>query len=412
MRVIFILFTSAFAVSSYARELLRLGIDNCYPHMLQKITKGNQGIWGLVTNQTGLDSHGVRTVKVLQARGISIRAIFAPEHGYHGKVVAGIHVADTVDEHTNIPVLSLYTKGIATNLNATTNSLVDPQVLQEINGFIVDLQDCGMRHYTYISALYQVMNQANVSKKIVVVLDRPNPLGARIEGPLVEPDLRSYISIAPIPLRYGLTMAELARYYNKYFFNGEVNLHIIRMTGYRRTDGLTKLVAPLSPNIASIDSCRGYSFLGLLGEIDPFDVGVKTPYAFCCIALPQSVSVSAQNWESLEQLLAKAGVMTERYEYISGTKKQLCKGVRITIADINKLKAFSLFLAIIELFKEAGVPLTFSGSFDKAVGTRMVQAWFNGQLSKQELENPIALELDRFIERAKPLLLYEPVIQT
>lgn len=387
----------------------RLGVDNCSAQILQKITngKGKPCVWGLVTNQTGLDSNGTRTVKVLQDRGATIRAIFAPEHGYHGKIVAGVQVTDAVDEQTNIPILSLYKKNIASTLNATTNCLIDPKVLSEIDGFIVDLQDCGMRHYTYISALYQILNQALVSKKKVLVLDRPNPLAGCVEGPLVDDSLRSYISIAPVALRHGLTMGEFARYCNKYFFNDEVDLQVIPMTGYQRTDGLKELAAALSPNIASIDSCKGYSFLGLLGEIDPIDVGVKTAHSFCCIALPKIIELKEQQWESLQQLLKNFGITSTRYEYMSGTKNQVCSGLRIIINDIHTLKAFTLFLAILEFFKKAGVKLTFSNLFDKAVGTCKIQAWHKGQLSRKELDAAIAKDEKAFLEKSHKIIMYK-----
>jgi len=390
---------------------LRLGVDNCSEQILQKIinSKGKPCVWGLVTNQTGFDSHGVRTVKVLQDRGATIRAIFAPEHGYHGKVVAGVHVADTIDEQTNIPILSLYKKNISSTLNSTTNSLVDPKVLDEIDGFMIDLQDCGMRHYTYISALYQIMNQAQVSKKKVLVLDRPNPLGVYAEGPLVDDALRSYVSIAPVALRHGLTIGEFARYCNKYFFNDAVDLQVIPITGYQPTDGLKKLAAALSPNIASLDSCKGYSFLGLLGEVDPIDVGVKTPKAFCCIALPKTIDFADHQWESLQQLLQNFGVVSTRYEYMSGTKNQPCVGLHIVINDINKLKAFTLFLAILEFFKKAGVNLTFSALFDKAIGTSAVQSWHKGKLSRKELDQRIENELQSFLEKRKKILIYPSI---
>lgn len=397
-------------LSVHTISALRLGIDNCSAQIVQKITnaKGKPCVWGLVTNQTGLDSNGVRTVKVLQDRGAKILAIFVPEHGYHGKVVAGVQVADTVDEQTNIPILSLYKKNIASSLNATTNTLIDPKILNEIDGFIIDLQDCGMRHYTYISALYQVMNQASVSKKKVLVLDRPNPLSGCVEGPIVDDSLRSYISIAPVALRHGLTMGEFARYCNKYFFNDEVDLQVIPMTGYQRTDGLKELAAALSPNIASIDSCKGYSFLGLLGEIDPIDVGVKTPLSFYCIALPKTIEFKEQQWESLQQLLKNFGIASTRYEYMSGTRNQLCSGLQIVINDINKLKAFTLFLAILEFFKKAGVTLTFSGSFDKAVGTSKIQAWHKGKLSRKELDAVIDKDVKSFLEKSNKIIIYKP----
>ncbi|MES2181763.1 MAG: exo-beta-N-acetylmuramidase NamZ domain-containing protein, partial [Pseudomonadota bacterium] len=132
-----------------------------------------------------------------------------------------------------------------------------------------DIQDSGMRHYTYISTLYHAMKVAAQYNKQMVIFDRPNPLGARMEGPVVTQQLKSFISIAQVPLRHGMTVGELAWYFNKYELEKPAELHVVRMHGYDRRARFVaqnELAQPLSPGLRTEQACYGYSFLGLLGE--------------------------------------------------------------------------------------------------------------------------------------------------
>src|SRR5207249_6044556 len=143
----------------------------------------------------------------------------------------------------------------------------------ELDCLVFDIQDSGMRHYTYISTLLNTMKIAAEYKKPYIVLDRPNPLGGMMQGPLVQPDLISFISIAPIPLRHGMTIGELAHYFNGHILEKSAILHVIPMHDYNRMNGFAgTFLHQLSPNLLSLQSCYGYSFLGLLGEVEPFDV--------------------------------------------------------------------------------------------------------------------------------------------
>jgi len=233
----------------------------------------------LVTNQTGKDMQGRRNIDILLARGLKFTCILTPEHGLDGSVPAGAAVPDSKDQKTGIPVLSLYGHG--------TGKVISKKILDNIDIFLIDLQDCGMRHFTYISTLYKVLESAADYNKKVIVLDRPNPLGDVMDGPLVEHDLLSFVSIASIPVRHGMTIGELALYFNTYVLKRRARLQVVPMQNYDRVCGLCgTLPAPLSPNIASLQSCYGYSFLGLLGEFKPFEIGIKVKRPFQVIMLP------------------------------------------------------------------------------------------------------------------------------
>ena len=202
---------------------------------------------GLVTNQTGKDQKGTATLDILLKKGFKVTYIFAAEHGIEGKIEAGKELKDGRESSRNIPVVSLYAGG-------DKGKKIDPATLKDIDIIFFDIQDSGMRHYTYISTLYAVLKAAGQENKKVVVFDRPNPLGKAMEGPLVEPELISFISIAPIPLRHGMTVGELAEYFNEHILEKKAALKVVEMKDYERTHGIAHLPSPLSPNIASRES--------------------------------------------------------------------------------------------------------------------------------------------------------------
>ena len=201
----YMFFLSTNIIFCYNNTQLQLGIETISPTLIQQLQKYKIG---LVTNQTGKDQNNNRTIDILHNKKLNITKIFVPEHGLDGTVKAGSAVSNTVDTATKIPVVSLYQKD--------TGKIITETILNNTDIIMFAIQDSGMRHYTYISTLLRVMEAAQKYNKKVIVLDRPNPLGARMEGPLVEPDLTSFISIASIPLRHGMTIGELARYFNQH----------------------------------------------------------------------------------------------------------------------------------------------------------------------------------------------------
>jgi uncharacterized protein YbbC (DUF1343 family) len=356
---------------------------------------------GLITNQTGKDQKGMRTVDVLRAKKIEVACILVPEHGLNGTVSAEHEVTDGKDTTTSIPVMSLYGK--------CTGKKVSPEVLAALDLLIFDIQDAGMRHYTYISTLYHCMQSAAEHNKEFVVLDRPNPLGHCMEGPLVEQGLLSFISIAPIPVRHGLTVGELARYFNAFHCGNKVSLAVVPMHGYTRDMALPATIpAYFSPNIPTLTACHGYSFLGLLGEVRPFDVGLGTDHAFACIGLPETIACSKKEWCALQALLQKKSIESTVCSYFSKRKKCQLHGLRVHIKDINAVPAFSVFLSVLQFFKEHGVKLTFSKEFDKAVGTKKIQELINGALHQSACFSSINNDVHNFFHSVKPLLLYSP----
>jgi uncharacterized protein YbbC (DUF1343 family) len=384
-----------------------LGVERFFPHALT-----NHGIKnpqscriGLIANQTSKDQKKRRTVDILRQRGFCVACIFAPEHGFDGKVPAGMIIENSVDEKTGIPVISLYGTG--------AGKKISPEVMDKIDVLVFDMQDCGMRHYTYISTLMTVLEAAALHKKTIFVLDRPNPLGAMVDGPLVEPELHSFISIAPIPLRHGMTIGEVARYFNEYIVKNKASLVVIGMEGYSVMQSYEHaIVLPLSPNIPSLHSLYGYSFLGLVGEIEPLDVGVGTTRPFQYLGLSDAISLSEDDWWELQKQLRALHIGTMRCAYKNPRKNKTYHGLRIIIKNPSKVPSWTTFLTIISFFKNKGVALAFSSAFAKAAGTGAIGRYFyddeqqNGAMMSA-LQEKIKRESSDFLQKKQAVMLYK-----
>jgi uncharacterized protein YbbC (DUF1343 family) len=225
---------------------------------------------GLVTNPTGVDSRMRSTIDILSEH-TELKALFGPEHGVRGDILAGGRVEDRIDGITGLPVYSLYGQ----------NRKPDEEVLLQVDVIVYDIQDIGTRSYTYISTMGMVMEAAARLGKEVVVLDRPNPLGGvRVEGPLVEEGFFSFVSRYPVPYVYGLTCGELAL-----MLNGEgmleggltCRLTVVPMEGWSREMSFDRTGlnwVPTSPHVPDFASALCYPATGIIGELDPSMVGI------------------------------------------------------------------------------------------------------------------------------------------
>ncbi len=212
---------------------------------------------GIVTNQTGVTSQLETIVDAVRRNPeITLRALYSPEHGLRGDQGAGAYVASYVDPQSRLPVYSLY--------GATRHP--SPAMLDGVDVLLFDIQDVGDRAYTYISTLAYVMQAAKSHGKSVWVLDRPNPIGSIVEGPVLEPRFASFIGLYPLPIRHGMTVGELAKLYNEHFAIG-CDLRVVPMTGYTRDmlwpdTGLAWVQS--SPNIPTWETTLAYPATGLI----------------------------------------------------------------------------------------------------------------------------------------------------
>ncbi len=342
---------------------------------------------GLVTNPSGVDRHLNSTVDILfNAPGVELVALYGPEHGVRGNVYAGDKVNDAVDEVTGLPVYSLY--------GATRRPT--KEMLNGIDVMVYDIQDVGVRSYTFISTLGLVMEACAELGIEVMVLDRPNPLGGnKIEGCYVEPGFFSFVSQYRIPYIYGLTVGELARMINEEGMNrgqkgdqapAKCNLTVIPMKGWTR-DMLyedTKLpwVLP-SPNIPFKDTPMYYAAAGVCGELYGFmNIGIGYTLPF---------QVFGATWLDPDKLKSRLdsynlpgiSFRTIWYKPFSGSQKgQLVKGLQYFFTDYENARVtetqFFVMQAVAELYpdKKAFDVITGYGLFDKVCGTDYVRTEF------------------------------------
>jgi uncharacterized protein YbbC (DUF1343 family) len=388
--------------SSASHNKVRLGIESITKKIVSHHAKLSNPKVGLITNQTGRIMQGDTTVRVLQKKGINVVKIFAPEHGYSGTVPAGHDVKNTFDSTSGVSVTSLYTHGRGKTITA--------KQLDEIDMLIFDIQDCGMRHYTYISSLYKVMEACKDFSKPLIVCDRPNPLGGNMEGPLVEPSLQSFISIASIPLRHGMTIGELALYFNGRLFDNKVSLYVVALKNYTRNKEDFIFLAPLSPNLPTLASLYGYSFLGLLGEVKPFKVGVGTTSAFQRLELPINVKQSSVFFKNVENALQKMQIPVKKIQYTNQKSKKYI-GLQFLLDHTVSWSTMELLVLIFQEAKKGNIPLTFSPSFNKAFGSDLLQKAVQESKIDAHVLQAIKKQTEQFYKQAKKFFLYKPYPQ-
>jgi uncharacterized protein YbbC (DUF1343 family) len=292
---------------------------------------------GLITNQTGLDSYGHRTIDLLaRADGVNLVAIFSPEHGIAG--VADASVSNQADAPTGLPIYSLY--------GATRRPT--SEMLHGIDALVFDIQDAGVRFYTYITTMAYSMEAAAQQHIAFFVLDRPNPLGGEIiEGPVLDPGRTSFVGYFPMPVRYAMSMGELALMFNSENEIG-ANLHVIAMQDWHRRDfyDMTGLawIAP-SPALRTLRENFLYPGVEVL-QATGVSVGRGTPTPFELLGVP---------WIDSEMLLTELnrrelpGVRFATTEFTPASglySGVLCKGISIDLRDRDTLQPVLMGLEI------------------------------------------------------------------
>lgn len=343
---------------------------------------------GLVTNPSGVDSQLRSTIDILyNAPGVELVALYGPEHGVRGDLYAGDHVTDFKDPATGLPVYSIY--------GATRKPT--PDMLKGIDVMVYDIQDVGVRSYTFISSLGLVMEACSAEGIEVMVLDRPNPLGGnKIEGCLVEQPFNSFVSQYRIPYVYGLTVGELAVMINEEGMNRgqkgnqepvKCTLSVVPMEGWTRDmlyeDTGLPWVLP-SPNIPYKDTPMYYASSGVCGELYGFmNIGIGYTLPF---------QLFGATWLDPEKLKARleeyalpgVSFRTIWFKPFSGSQKgQLVGGLQFFFTDYENARItetqFYVMQAVAELYpnKKAFEIITGYGLFDKVCGTDYVRTEFS-----------------------------------
>ncbi len=368
---------------------------------------------GLVTNPTGVNRDLVSTVDLLaNAPGVTLAALYAPEHGVRGNVTAGAKVATYTDTQTGVKVWSIY--GTTTKPTAA--------MLAGIDVMVYDIQDIGSRSYTFISTMGKCMEACAENGIPFIVLDRPNPLGGeKVEGCLVDSDCVSFVSQYPVPYVYGLTCGELARY-----LNGEgllrrgvrCDLTVIPMQGWRRDmlwqdTGLEWVMT--SPHVPQPVSALFYPASGILGELDYMNIGVgyNLPFQLFCASWADAAK--------LANTLNDMDIKGFRFRpihicpyYGLGTGRDL-QGVQPYITDYDAceltLLQFHVMEAVASLWPAHKPFATATAArlamFDKVCGSKSVRRQFvDGGYRVSAIRDLWMSGTQAFRDRSHPYLLY------
>ncbi|MEK4521546.1 DUF1343 domain-containing protein [Psychrobacillus sp. FSL W7-1457] len=342
---------------------------------------------GLVTNMTGVNQKLTPTIELfVDHPGINLTALYGPEHGIRGDAKEGEGVQSSIDPFTNLPVYSLY----------GDSRKPTQEMLESVDVIVFDLQDIGSRYFTYIYTMAYVMEACGEQGKQFVVLDRPNPIsGDRIEGNLVEEDVRSFVGLLPIPNRHGMTVGELAQLF-KYKFGYNCDLTVVPMEGWHRAmyfDDTPVLWVPPSPNTTNIDMNVLYPGTCLI-EGTNLSEGRGTTRPFEWIGAPYVDGqrlAKAFNEKKIEGIIARPISFKPTYQKYMNV---ICSGIQLHIVDRRTLNAWETGLLLIETIAEM-YPNDFSFIeneqkkyfFDLLAGSKSIRERIWNGTTKEYIEN-------------------------
>jgi len=384
----FILVTACFIILIFSEclsretEQLKLGIDLVVENKFEIFKNKRVSI---LTNNTGRTSHGSLTIEeFLKTNKCSVISIFTPEHGFDTKAPAGKHVPN--DTIYDLPCYSLYGE----NRRPTKKQLEGTDIV------VIDIQDIGIRSYTYISTIFKMMDAAAEFGKQVCILDRPNPLGGiAVDGNTVEKGMESFVGIIPVAYIHGCTIGELANMINEegWLPNGKdglprkCNLTIIKMEYWSRdmvweNTGLDWY--PTSPNIQSIDAIRGAAMTGIFGELGIFPIGIGGGMPFQFIG-----KVNLNELKKKNDDIEFPGIKLSQFV------TKLSNGIKIDFENDDNFAPYTagikLFLAIRkaypDMFSKPKIKSAKKGMFEKVTGTKkLYNALFDGGTDAEVLD--------------------------
>jgi len=362
------------------KEKIITGADNLTAYLPLLIGKKV----GVLVNHTSTigDTHLVDT---LLSSGISIVKIFSPEHGFRGDVSDGLKIENSKDVKTGISIISLYGK----------NKIPTDEHLSQLDIVIYDIQDVGARFYTYISAMHYMMEACANNNVQMLILDRPNPNGDYIDGPVLDLALKSYVGMHPIPIIYGMTSGELAQMMigEKWFRNsGNLSLKIILIQNWNHGTKYDLPIKP-SPNLPNAQAIALYPSLCLF-EGTKVSVGRGTYEAFQVIGVPDSTHgrytftpVSIPNMS--------------KYPLFENQK---CYGLDLRNVVVKRALDLSYLIDSYKKYKDKSE--FFNAYFKKLAGTALLQQQIESGMMEAEIKATWKVDLDTFKLMRKKYLLY------
>jgi uncharacterized protein YbbC (DUF1343 family) len=384
-----------------ARPTISLGIDQLAKADFAPL-KGRRV--GFITNQTSVSGTGIMSRRLLQ-QGIAgdLKALFGPEHGLDTRARAGDHVANSVDPVTGLRALSLY----------GPTRKPTPEMLANLDVVVFEIQDIGVRSYTYISTMALAMEACGEAGKDFVVLDRPNPMGgALVQGPPMEEAFRSFVGQVPVPYRHGLTIGELAKMIvAKGWIKANPRLTVIPMQGWQRSMawGQTGLNwVPTSPNIPQPETPLYCAATGILGELRQVDIGIGTAKPFHYAA---AEGIDGVAFASDFNAMGFEGIRFLPYQ--SAVKSGFA-GVELVIDPAARTDVMAVAVALIcEVSKRTNgrvLQVNTGGSLDlftKVYGSNALGLALKDGTRWQDLVASWQPSLDAFKTARAPFLLYD-----
>ena len=343
---------------------------------------------GVLTNHTGVVD-GSHIVDTLISCGVNVTAIFAPEHGFRGTLGADESVSSGRDAYTGVEIIGLY----GNNRMPRANDVFKTDIM------VVDIQDVGVRYYAYLSTMCLMMQVCAEVGVPMLVLDRPNPNGMYVDGPVLDMAYRSFLGMLPIPVVHGMTLGELARMINgEGWLEGGVKctLTVVPCVGYRRSMNYEPPIAP-SPNLPNLQAIRLYPSLRYF-EATPVSVGRGTDQPFQLFGHPEMQG----NVEFTPE--ARQGARRPVQEGV------LCRGVDLRGVPLDSLVAERIDLRyLIRAYNELGLGNDFfvSELFEKLIGVGYVREMILAGYSAEQIEASWADDVERFVEQRKKYLIYE-----
>lgn len=392
-----------------ASTKVRLGNEKLVNEYFNLIKGKNIGV---IANHTSLLSDGKHLVDFLyENKNVSLVAVFGPEHGFRGAAPAGEKIETTIDDKTGIPVYSLYGR-----INKPT-----PEMLKNIEVLVYDIQDVGARFYTYISTLYLCLEAAAENNIKFIVCDRPNPIGGVIvDGPIVKKEFESFVGIAPLPIQHGMTIGELALYFNDLIeskIGKKAILEVIKMDNWKREmlfdETRINWIKP-SPNIIDLSTALIYPGTCLI-EATNVSEGRGTNSPFLQIGAPfinsaelinelNKLNFSSLSFQSVQFIPTDIEGMASNPKF----KDEKCNGIKIHILNTKNLYPVQFGLALISTLKKL-YPEKFKinvSRMNRLTGNDEITKMLDSAVDYTEIINKFQSELTNFKQIRKKYLLY------
>jgi len=342
----------------------------------------------VVANHTALIKD-VHLVDSLLRASFKVVKVFAPEHGFRGDAEAGAHIGNSIDQKTGLPVISLYGKDFKPKASD----------LKDVDIVIFDIQDVGARFYTYISTMHYVMEACAENNKTLLVLDRPNPNGFYVDGPILEKEFKSFVGMHPVPIVHGMTIAEYAQMVNGegWLKNGiKCDLKYVRVNNYNHTYYYILPVKP-SPNLPNMNAVYLYPSLCLFEGTD-LSVGRGTDKPFQVIGHPEMLN-------GPYSFTPKSVPEAKNPPHLG----KLCKGYDLAdFADlfIKNYKKLYLFWLIGAYENAKEKDKFFNNMFDKLAGSANMRKQITEGKTEEDIRKTWQEDLDKFKRIRKKYLLY------